>query len=262
MSLFFQLIVYVVVAYLFIVTFMFFRQESFLFFPPSALHEVHEFQNVQNYSIRQGEISLKGWLVNPLYSREKLLIYFGGNAEDVFLNVDEFSDIQAAALLVAYRGYGPSAGRPSEAGLYSDALAVIDDAVKKYQPKEVYLMGRSLGSGVASFAAAQREVQGVILVTPYDSIEKVAKQVYPWLPVGLLLKHKFASIDYLPRINSPVLILYGGRDEVVRPERTRNLINHISGDSEIVFIDRAEHGTIEMYPEYWEAILRFINRNS
>lgn len=261
MSLFFQLIVYVVVGYLFIVVFMFFRQDSFLFFPPSAHHEVHEFQNIQNYSLTRGEISLKGWLVNPLYAREKLLIYFGGNAEDVFLNVDEFQDIQAATLFVAYRGYGPSSGRPSETELYSDALEVIEDAVQKYKPKELYLMGRSLGSGVACYAAAHKAVQGVILVTPYDSLEMVAKQVYPWLPVGLLLKHKFKAIEYLPKVNSPVLILYGGKDEVIRPERTRNLIKHIAGESEVVLIERAEHGTIEMYPDYWDAILRFINRH-
>ncbi len=260
MSLFFQIIIYVVVAYLFIVAFMFFRQESFLFFPPSAHHELHEYPNIQNYNLSQGEVTLNGWLVNPLYAREKLLIYFGGNAEDVFFNVDEFQDIQAASLFVAYRGYGPSGGSPGETEFYADALAVIEDAVQRYKPKELYLMGRSLGSGVACYAAAHKKVQGVILVTPYDSIEMVAKQVYPWLPVGLLLKHKFNSVEHLPALNSPVLILYGGSDEVIRPERTRSLINSITGESEVLLIDRAEHGTIEMYPEYWDAILRFINR--
>ena len=72
-------------------------------------------------------VTLRGWLVNPGLVREKLLIYYGGNGEDIFHNIEEFRDIKAASLFVAYRGYGPSDGRPGEAELFADALAVIDD---------------------------------------------------------------------------------------------------------------------------------------
>ncbi|MCP4339656.1 MAG: alpha/beta hydrolase, partial [Desulfobulbaceae bacterium] len=144
--------------------------------------------------------------------------------------------------------------------LFSDSLAVIDDVVSRYSPKKIFLVGRSLGSGVACYVAATKEVQGVILITPYDSIENIARASFPWLPVSLLLKHRFRSIDFLDRIGCPLLVLYGGKDKVVAPERTANLIDHIVGEKEIVFIDRADHGTIEMFPEYWAAILRFINQ--
>ncbi|EKD36105.1 MAG: hypothetical protein ACD_75C01633G0001, partial [uncultured bacterium] len=161
---------------------------------------------------------------------------------------------------VAYRGYGPSSGRPGEAELFADALAVFDDMLARYSPEQVFLIGRSLGSGVACYVASRREVQGAILVTPYDSIENVAKSHYPWFPVGLFLRHRFASLDYLQDIRCPLLVLYGGQDRVISPARTENLIRHIRGEKEVVYLKAADHGTIEMYPAYWEAVLRFINR--
>ena len=259
MSLVLQMLFYLLIGYLFCVLFMFLRQESFIFFPPTARHDGQAYENVDHYHLEQESATLRGWLVNPGLVREKLLIYYGGNGEDIFQNIDEFRDIKAASLFVAYRGYGPSDGKPGERELFADSLAVIDDVINRYSPKEIFLIGRSLGSGVACYAAAQKEVQGVILITPYDSIENIARSSYPWLPISLLLKHRLSSIQYLPRIICPLLVLYGGQDTVVPPERTTNLIDHIAGKKEIVFIDRADHGTVDMFPQYWAALLRFIN---
>jgi uncharacterized protein len=260
MSLLFQMLLLLLIGYLLLLLFMYLRQEAFIFFPPTARHEGHGLANVIDYQLKQESATLRGWLVNPGLVREKLLIYYGGNGEDIFLNIDEFRDIQAASLFVAYRGYGPSDGTPGETELFADALAVIDDMVNRYSPKEIFLIGRSLGSGVVCYAAAQKEVQGAIVITPYDSIVNIARTSFPWLPVSLLLKHRFNSIQYLAKIYCPLLVIYGGQDRVVPPPRTKNLIEHIVGKKEIVFIDRADHGTIDMFPEYWAALLRFINQ--
>lgn len=261
MPLMLQILVYLVVFYLFCALFLYLRQDSFVFYPTAARHEDHGNEKVIEYHLQKGSISLRGWLVNPVFAREKLLVYYGGNAEDIFYNIDEYQGVQAATLFVAYRGYGPSTGKPGEAGLYADALAVVDDIMRTWAPKEIYLIGRSLGSGVACYVAARRPVQGAILVTPYDSIENVAKSHYPWMPVGQLLRHRFVSLDSLPQIRCPLLVIYGGADQVITPKRTENLIAHIEGEKEIVFIARADHGTIDMFPDYWSAILRFINRD-
>ena len=260
MKMLLQFILYVVAGYLFCVFFMYLRQDSFLFFPTVSEHRDHGYADVEEYRLDREGISLRGWLVNPQFARENLLIYYGGNAEDIFLNIDEFKDIQAASLFVAYRGYGPSGGHPSEAALYSDGLAVIDNMTGRYSPGNIILVGRSLGSGVACYVAAYREVQGAVLITPYDSIVNVARSAYPWLPVSLLLKHRFDSIVQLPKIRCPLLVIYGGRDRVIRPERTKNLIESIGGTKKVVFLERADHGTIDMFPEYWQALLEFIYR--
>lgn len=260
MTLIFQILLYLVIFYIFIALFMYFRQDSFIFHPTSARHELHDYHEVVDYHLERSSATLRGWLVNPRFVREKLLLYYGGNAEDVFLNIVEYQDIQAATLFVAYRGYGPSTGKPGEQTLFEDALAVLDEMVRVFAPQEIYLIGRSLGSGVACHVASRRPVQGTILITPYDSITNVAKSHYPWLPIKVLLKHHFSSLDFLATINSPLLVIYGGRDQVVPPERTENLLRHIPGEKEVVFIPQAEHGTIEMYEAYWMAILRFLHR--
>lgn len=254
-----QLFFFMLVVYGAGVLFMYLRQEAFLFFPPTARHEAHDYPNVVDYQLRQGTVTLRGWLVSPGLVREKLLVYYGGNGEDIFHNIEELKDIKAASLLVAYRGYGPSDGRPAEAELLGDALAVIDDMQKRYAPRQIFLIGRSLGSGVACYVAAKRDVDGAVLVTPYDSIVNIARSSYPWLPVGLLLKHRFDSLQVVAQINCPLLVIYGGQDQVVPAERTENLIKHIDGKKEIVFIRRADHGTIDMFAEYWTALLAFIN---
>lgn len=260
MLLILQILIFFLTGYLFCLLFMYFRQEAFIFQPIKAKHDGHGYDNIIDYQLDRKTALLRGWLVNPQLVREKLLIYYGGNAEDIFLNIEEFRDIKAASLFVAYRGYGPSSGTPGEAELFADSLAVIDDIVGRYSPNEIYLIGRSLGSGVACYAAANKEVQGAVLITPYDSIENIARLYYPWLPVSLFLKHRFNSVDYVGRITCPILVIYGGRDTVVPPERTEKLISHIVQEKEIVLIDQADHGTIDMYPEYWAALLRFINR--
>lgn len=255
-----QFLLYVFFGYLFCVVFMYLLQDSFLFFPTVSEHRDHGYANVEDYQLEREGISLRGWLLNPQFARENLLVYYGGNAEDIFHNIDEFEDIQAATLFVAYRGYGSSGGRPSEAALYSDGLAVIDDMISRYSPGNITLVGRSLGSGVACYVAAHRDIQGVVLVTPYDSIVNVARSSYPWLPVSLLLKHRFDSLALLRNIRCPLLVIYGGRDRVIRPERTKNLIDHIAGNKKVVFLERADHGTVDMFPEYWQALLDFIHR--
>ena len=262
MNVFFQIAIYFLLFYGICVVFMYMKQDSFLFFPPSSTHKQHNYQHVTNYSLERGGATIRGWLVNPKQVKEKLIIYFGGNAEDVFLNIDEFSDIHAASLFVAYRGYGPSSGTPGEKDFFADALAIIDDVNVTYSPKQIVLIGRSLGSGVACFAAAHRRVQGIVLVTPYDSIENIARAHYPWLPIGLLLKHRFLSIDYVDKLHCPAMIVYGGNDTVIPPKRTENLIRHISGEKEIIYIEHADHGNIEMFPEYWSALLRFLDQTT
>jgi len=259
MNLILQIIVFLALGYFGIVGFMYWRQESFLFYPPVATHADESLNHVEEYSFTRDGVTLKGWLVNPLYARHKIIIYYGGNGEDVYFNVDEFEALQCATLFVAYRGYGPSEGKPGEEDFFADALGIFDDMKGRYPASEKFLMGRSLGSGVACYVASKRQVEGTILITPYDSLVAVAQSVYPWLPVGQLLRHKFESIHYVVGVRSPFLIIYGGQDNVVQPGRTERLLEYIQSNKEVVYIERAGHGTIGMFPEYWTAIIEFLN---
>lgn len=255
-----QLFGYLLVFYLCCVAFMYLGQERLIFHPTSSAHQRHQYRQVEGYRLQRGSVTLGGWLVHPERTSDKLLIYYGGNAEDVFLNIDEYQALEAATLFVAYRGYGPSGGKPGEQELYADALAVFDDMVGRKQPHQVFLIGRSLGSALASYVAAHRPVQGVVLITPFDSLVEVARGHYPWLPVTWLLKHRFPTADFATAISSQVLVIYGGRDQVVAPQRTENLLRHLPESTKQLLLPQAEHGTIDMHGDYWRALLAFLDQ--
>ncbi len=258
MSLFLEIGLFLLLSYVVLLFFFYSIQQRLLFHPTTGRYQPGPGEKAEPYTLQRGTIQLRGWLVNPGFVRRRLILYYGGNGENVFHNIDEFADIQAATLFVAYRGYSGSDGEPGEAALFADALAVIDDITTRYNPQQLFVMGRSLGSGVACYAAAKRQITGAILVTPFASISRLAKARYPWLPVSLLLKHKFLSEHYVKEATAPFLVLYGGRDRIVPPQETRLLLDAITSEKTEIYIKDADHGTIDMHPQYWPAVLAFL----
>ena len=187
------------------------------------------------------------------------LIYFGGNAEDVSFALEGLAQVFPghALYLPHYRGFGGSAGQPSEAALVGDALALFDEVHARHT--NVVVIGRSLGSGVAVQLAAKRPVQRLALVTPFDSVESVAGHFYPWLPVQWLLKDKFDSVAHAQGVSVPTLVLSAGRDQVVPPENTRRLIKGFAPQqiAHQEFPD-AGHDDISGQPAYPEALGNFL----
>jgi len=129
-----------------------------------------------------------------------LIVYYGGNAEDATGQAFEPWPAEWALALVNYRGYGASEGRPSERALCADALVVLDALARRpdVDAARIVLVGRSLGTGVATQVAGQRPVQGVVLISPYDSMVALARDHYPFLPVRWLLRHRFDSVARAP----------------------------------------------------------------
>lgn len=203
------------------------------------------------------EVALHGMLFPPKGGASNgLLIGFGGNAQDA----DELGQDLASrfpGLHVAvfhYRGYGPSPGQPSEKSVLADALVIFDTLKARLKPEATFAYGVSLGSGVAAYLASERPLSGAFLITPYDSIEAVAKAGYPWLPVGLLMRHRFPSIDFLRNNPTPIAIIAAELDQVVKPDRT-NLLRAVIPN--LVFdrtIDGASHAGLYSMPDFDDAI--------
>jgi pimeloyl-ACP methyl ester carboxylesterase len=189
-----------------------------------------------------------------------LVLYFGGNAEQVSWMVGEARRRapDTAWLLVDYRGYGSSGGSPSEAALVADALAWHDQYSNTN--KSIYLFGRSLGSGVAVQLAAARPVDGVILVAPYDSMVEVGRYHYPFLPVRWLLKHRFESLNYAPNIAAPLLCLVAQNDEVIPVVHSKRLYDAWKGAKRWVELLGAGHNSTDDAPEFWRAIRGFLDK--
>jgi pimeloyl-ACP methyl ester carboxylesterase len=244
-------------------------QQERLLFHPQVLSE-HDARAVEKMAPRSERFELKsadgaylrGWLVRgSAHGASPLVIYFGGNAEEISWLLPEFSRIPAyAALLVNYRGYGLSEGIPSESALFSDALAVYDKIVQSpdVDAARIVVMGRSLGTGVATYVASRRPIAGAILISPYDSMVAVAHGVYPFLPVGLLLRHRFESDRRAPSIHAPLLALVAAQDTLIPPERSKRLVEKWGGTSRLELLDGVDHNTISMHPHFWPLITTFL----
>jgi pimeloyl-ACP methyl ester carboxylesterase len=185
-----------------------------------------------------------------------LIIGFGGNAwngEDVASYLHElYSDADIVAF--HYRGYRPSTGKPSAEALLSDAPLVFDAAVEKVPAERKVAVGFSIGTGVAASLANRRPIDGMILVTPFDSLKKVASETYPWLPVGLFFEHEFDAAGALKGSEVRVAILAAANDEIIPTERTDSLRKQVRN---LIFdrtIEGAGHNDIYARSEFQSAM--------
>jgi uncharacterized protein len=179
------------------------------------------------------------------------LIYFGGNAEDVSYNLPGLSTAfpDYAVYLLHYRGYGGSSGKPSEAALFTDALALFDKV--RIEHNNIVVVGRSLGSGVAVHLASLRPVARLVLVTPYDSLQELAAHQFPYFPVRWLLLDKFESWRYATQVIAPTLVLAAEHDEVVPRASTESLYARFrAGVASLRVVAGTSHNTISQSPEY------------
>ena len=183
------------------------------------------------------------------------VIYFGGNAEDVSLDLPDFSATfpNAAIYLLHYPGYGGSAGHPTEKSIIAAAFALFD-AVHPEHPN-VTLIGRSLGSGVAVHVAAERAVARLVLVTPYDSLVDVAEAHYPFLPNRWLMIDKYDSWKYAPQVTAPTRIIVAGNDEIIPRSSTERLrTRFVKAAVSYVVVPGADHNTISDNPGYLQLL--------
>ena len=232
--------------------------------PDSVRHATRELPDTTEIELKAGDgTRLHGWLRHSPEATPPhgLLIYFGGNAEEVSGHIhgaQAFAPWSVAAF--NYRGYGRSEGRPSETALVADALVIHDHLARRedIDPTRIVVFGRSLGSGVAVPLAAARPVRAVVLVSPYDSLRSLARKQYPFIPVSLLLEHPFDSLARAPGIETPVLIVAGERDRLIPAALSRRLHDVWAGPKRWTLIADADHNDIQARPGYWPAIRDFL----
>jgi hypothetical protein len=245
---------------------MYLLQDSLLFLPQpyvGALPAAGAGRPVEELAFEATDgVRLRGWLVHQSApaGRAPLVVYYGGNAEEVSWQATEPWPADWPLALVNYRGYGASEGKPSERDLYADALAVIDALALRpdVDPERIVLVGRSLGAGVATHVAAHRPVAGVVLISPYDSMIEVGRRHYPWLPVGLLLKHPFDAQSLAPEIQAPLLAIAGSRDSIIPTVHSRRLFDAWGGPKRWVELPGADHNDLGSGPAFWPAIDAFL----
>lgn len=212
-----------------------------------------------DFALKRPDATLRGWVVNP--DGRAPILYFGGNAERIEANREDFARLfpGRSVYLLAYRGYGASDGAPSEAAIVGDAVALFDHVQARHPGETVSVIGRSLGSGVASQLAARRSPAKLALITPFDSMVGAAKAHYPIFPVGWLLDERYESVQALRAFERPVLIVHGGRDEIVPEANTLRLIAALPRPPRVLRIAAADHNDIAMHAEYAQALSGFMH---
>ena len=190
---------------------------------------------------------------------QNAILYFGGNAESMAQSADYIAQQfpEFTCYLMDYRGFGESTGRPSEAALYGDALALYDRVAKKHA--RISLGGRSLGTGIATYVASHRTVSKLALITPYDSIVSVAQGRYPLYPADLLLKDKYDSLSRVKEIKAQTFIVIAENDKVIPRVHTQKLIEAFNKEQlEVTIIQNRGHMDISEDKRYYKIMQDFI----
>ena len=239
----------VVVGYTGICAALFVFQRSLIYFPQARA--VTAPASTMRLSVEGAELVVS---IRP-HAGPKAIIYFGGNAEDVSVNLAAFDAWfpEHALFLFHYRGYGGSTGAPTERANHADAAALL--AKVRSEHPDVAVIGRSLGTGVAVRLASLHSVSRLILVTPYDSIEAIAAAHYPYVPVRWLLRDRYESGQYAQSIKIPTTIIAADNDEEIPRASTEELYARFGkGVASMTIIAGTGHNTIQNSREYRSAL--------
>jgi len=170
---------------------------------------------------------LNGWFI-PAENNIGVLLFCHGNAGNISHRLESiriFHDLGLSVFIFDYRGYGNSGGEPSEKGTYLDVEAAWRYLTESrtIEPSRIVAFGRSLGGSIAAYIAREKNPGALILESAMTSVSDVAAKIYPFLPVRLLTRFKYNTIDYVKDINCPVLIIHSPDDEVIPYENGQRL---------------------------------------
>lgn len=226
-----------------------------LIFHPQPLRTPPSHPAAAAVELQRPDAVLRGWTVNA-DAAGPLIVYFGGNAEEVSNHIPAFAGRGATTVLMNYRGFGASDGKPSEAALVPDAVAIVEWAKERFRGRPLVLFGLSLGSGIATLAAPEVQPDAAILVSPYRSVEHIALSTYPIFPIRWMLKHPFhahAAVEHMPR----TLVFAAPNDRVIKFAETQAQVRNL-GDKAELRTFRVEHGGFLSHQPVWKAVDEFL----
>ena len=261
----------VAMLYVIICALLYFNQDDLLFHPqPKTLADVSkilgaapEFDTL-TFIMKDGNRTCGYISKDNIKEKLPLVIYFGGNAEEVsHLSEHKTYFPNTIMALINYRSFGLSQGVISEKTMFSDALEVYDKLKNnpEIDTNKIIVIGRSIGTGVATYLSSQRKTNATVLITPYENMIDVAFEKYPFVPISLLIKHRFESDKYAPTITSPMLALISSNDQVIPKHHAYKLKEAWKGKTEALEVNE-DHNSIMRNEEVWKKIEVFVKANS
>ena len=228
----------IIAAYSAVVFFIWLSQDRLIYFPhiggvvtTTPARVKLAFDDVR-ITTADGE-KLAAWWV-PAAPLRGVVLLFHGNAGSIADRIDylpHFNAMGYAVLLVDYRGYGASTGKPSESGTYADARAAWHwlTLERGFKTADITVVGESLGGAVAAELAARMQPRALVLISTFTSVPDLGGEIYPWLPVRLISRYRYDTLAHLRNFRGPVLIAHSRDDEIVPFAHAERLYVEASG---------------------------------
>ena len=252
------LVLYFILGALFIM----FMEESFIYFPTTGSVGKSPGEDV-TLTCSDG-VKIHGWWVPNDKAGVSILLFHGngGNLHDRRGLINALRASPANVMAIDYRGYGQSAGSPSEEGLYLDARAAWDWLAERTSPDRIVIMGKSLGGGPASELASTVECGGLILESTFTSAPDMAGKIMPLFPARFLVRTQFDNLSKVPKINCPKLFIHSRHDEMIPFEMSERLFAAAAEPKESAWFDSGGHNELRWVngEEYDETIRRFLEK--
>jgi len=209
-------------GYLALVAFVYVRQPKMLYFPTREIEQTPAAIGLSFDEVRlktADGLSIAAWHI-PAPDARAVLLFCHGNGGNISHRLDSiriFHDLGLSVLIFDYRGYGMSEGEPTEKGTYLDAEAAWNFLVKEkgVDPARIVIFGRSLGSAVAAELAMRRKAGALIIESGFSSITDIGRKYYPHMPVSLITRFHYATVDKVGSLALPKLFIHSPEDEII-----------------------------------------------
>jgi uncharacterized protein len=265
-----RLLAFVIVGAALLLLFFWIAQRRMIYFPFGEVPSPPEvgLSQVETVAFRTDDgLTLNGWFVpaRPPATGDTVLVFNGNAGNRAYRSglAAALSRHGLAVLLFDYRGYGDNPGSPSEAGLTSDARAARAYLGSRgdIDARRIVYFGESLGGAVAIRLATEQRPRALILRSPFTSLVDTGRYHYPFLPVGLLLRDRFPSIDFIARVGCPVLVVAAARDSIVPTEQSRRLFEAAVEPKRFSIVNNADHNDAPLVegPQLVEAVRTFLS---
>ncbi|WP_194274008.1 alpha/beta hydrolase [Variovorax paradoxus] len=236
-------------------------RQGHILFNARKLPVVHLSEDFSTYSHPVPGGMVRGYVYHPQGedALQDLFIYFAGRGEDVRATAQMLHWLPEGFGFAAvnYRGVADSEGAPSEIASVADAAQFANHLRRAFPNARLHVVGRSLGTGVAIQLVAQQKFESLQLVTPYDSLLEVAKKRFPLVPLSLLLRHRFNSIEHSKEVAAKTQVLLAAKDDVVPHERSEKLIAAWPTPVSVQTVSNSDHHNITGLEETWLMLVDF-----
>jgi pimeloyl-ACP methyl ester carboxylesterase len=245
-------------AYILFAAAVYVKQDAMIF-QGSTLPADHQFHFDQPFEERT--LSVDGARLSAIrFTQEDPLglIFFlhgnGGNLESWSSGADYYQRVNYDMFMLDYRGYGKSTGsNQSQAQLHDDVRKAWDSIAPQYAGKPIIIYGRSLGAALAAELATHVDAEKVILVSPFTSLEAMAKAQYPLLPLSLV-RYPLRTSRIIGKIKAPVILVHGDRDSLIPIAHSEALLQLTNGNSKLLVIAGAGHNDIHHFKSYLDGL--------